>query len=69
MQAFRPIPLYALNKTKKGLDLKCIRIKKYGFTDLLPQPTMQVFDVEFHLEINMIYPRLLRVIQARKYDT
>ena len=34
--------------------------ERCGFTDLLPQPTVQVKDIEYHLEIHEIDPRFIR---------
>ena len=59
VQAFWTISLYPWNKTKERLDLKYI-LERCGFTDFLPQPIVQVKDIEYHLEIHEIDPRFIR---------
>ena len=66
MQAFRPISLYASNKTKERLDLKYRWLKRYDFTDLLPQPIVQVKDIDHHIEIHEIDPKFIREDASKK---
>jgi len=40
-------------------------IEDMQFTNLLPQPLVQVLKSEYHFETSKIYPRLLIEIQAR----
>ena len=59
MQAFRTISLYTWNK-KREIRFEYIWYERCGFTDLLPQPIVQVKDIEHHLEIHEIDPRFIR---------